>query len=150
MSKYASALTEDAAKPKEEGFGFLDVLDMINPLQHLPIVSTIYRNLTGDTIKPVAQVVGGAAFGGMDVTGAIAAVNGEITRALAGMEVADQAAIDARLIALDGTANRSRLGGNALVGGSNRTVALQPLSVTGQTGLNLAAGVASLELHAVH
>ncbi len=42
------------------------------------------------------------------------------------------------------------LGGNALVGGSNRTVALQPLSVTGQTGLNLAAGVASLELHAVH
>ncbi len=38
------------------------------------------------------------------------------------------------------------LGANALVGGSNRTVALQPLSITGQTGLNLAAGVASLEL----
>jgi len=38
------------------------------------------------------------------------------------------------------------LGANALVGGSNRTIALQPLSVTGQTGLNLAAGVASLEL----
>jgi Protein of unknown function (DUF992) len=38
------------------------------------------------------------------------------------------------------------LGANALIGGSNRTVALQPLSVTGQTGLNLAAGVASLEL----
>ncbi len=38
------------------------------------------------------------------------------------------------------------LGANVLVGGSNRTVALQPLSVTGQTGLNLAAGVASLTL----
>ena len=38
------------------------------------------------------------------------------------------------------------LGANVLVGGSNRTVALQPLSVTGQTGLNLAAGVAQLEL----
>ena len=38
------------------------------------------------------------------------------------------------------------LGGNVLVGGSNRTIALQPLSVTGQTGLNLAAGVASIEL----
>jgi hypothetical protein len=37
-------------------------------------------------------------------------------------------------------------GANALIGGSNRTVALQPLSLTGQTGLNLAAGVASLEL----
>ena len=38
------------------------------------------------------------------------------------------------------------VGANALVGGSNRTIALQPLSVTGQTGLNLAGGVASLEL----
>ncbi len=38
------------------------------------------------------------------------------------------------------------LGGNVLVGGSNRTVALQPLSVTGQTGLNVAAGVADLQL----
>lgn len=38
------------------------------------------------------------------------------------------------------------LGANALVGGSNRTVALQPLSVQGQAGLNLAAGVAELQL----
>ena len=38
------------------------------------------------------------------------------------------------------------LGANVLVGGSDRTVALQPLSVQGQTGLNLAVGVASLEL----
>jgi hypothetical protein len=38
------------------------------------------------------------------------------------------------------------LGANVLVGGSNETIALQPLSMTGQTGLNLAAGVASLEL----
>jgi Protein of unknown function (DUF992) len=39
------------------------------------------------------------------------------------------------------------LGANVLVGGSNRSVALQPLSVTGQTGLNIAAGVGALELH---
>ncbi len=38
------------------------------------------------------------------------------------------------------------LGANVLVGGSNRTVALQPLSISGQTGLNLAAGVAQLAL----
>src|SRR5260221_13233690 len=38
------------------------------------------------------------------------------------------------------------VGANVLVGGSDRTVTLQPLSVQGQTGLNLAAGVASLEL----
>lgn len=38
------------------------------------------------------------------------------------------------------------LGANVLVGGSNRTIALQPLSVSGQTGLNLAVGVAELYL----
>ena len=43
---------------------------------------------------------------------------------------------------------RSRgVGANALVGGSNRSVALQPLSVQGQVGLNAAAGIGALELH---
>jgi hypothetical protein len=37
-------------------------------------------------------------------------------------------------------------GANVLVGGSNRTVTLQPVSVQGQTGLNLAVGVSGLEL----
>jgi hypothetical protein len=39
------------------------------------------------------------------------------------------------------------LGANVLVGGSNHTVALQPLSVQGQIGLDIAAGVGSLDLH---
>ena len=39
------------------------------------------------------------------------------------------------------------LGANVLVGGSNRTVALQPLSVQGQVGLDIAAGIGQLELH---
>ena len=57
---------------------------------------------------------GGAAFGGYDVTRAVANVNGAIARALVGRDVADQAAVDARLIEADGTANKSRLGANAL------------------------------------
>jgi len=40
------------------------------------------------------------------------------------------------------------LGANALVGGFDGSIALQPLSIQGQTGLNVAAGVASLELRA--
>jgi hypothetical protein len=40
------------------------------------------------------------------------------------------------------------VGANALVGGSRNSFALQPLSVQGQTGLNVAAGVARLELRA--
>ena len=42
------------------------------------------------------------------------------------------------------------LGANVLVGGSDRTVALQPVSVQGQTGLNVAAGVSELELRPAH
>jgi hypothetical protein len=40
------------------------------------------------------------------------------------------------------------VGANALIGGSNNTIALQPLSVQGQTGLSAAAGIAALELRA--
>ena len=58
---------------------------------------------------------GGAAFGGLDVQRALAAVNGEIAAALAGRSVLDQAGNDAALIALDGTPNKARLGGNAIV-----------------------------------
>jgi hypothetical protein len=38
------------------------------------------------------------------------------------------------------------LGANVLVGGSNRTIALQPLSVSGQVGVNLALGIGDLSL----
>lgn len=58
---------------------------------------------------------GGERFGGLDVQGALAAVNGEIARLLAGRDVTDQAGLDAALIELDGTPNKQRLGGNALV-----------------------------------
>ena len=58
---------------------------------------------------------GGTAIGGLDVQHALAAVNGEIAKALIGRDAGDQAALDALLIALDGTPNKARLGGNALV-----------------------------------
>jgi Protein of unknown function (DUF992) len=41
------------------------------------------------------------------------------------------------------------VGANALVGGSNNSFALQPVSIEGQTGLGIAAGVAAFELRAV-
>jgi enolase len=58
---------------------------------------------------------GGKAFGGFDVTRAVASVNGEIAQNLVGEDGGDQASLDARLIALDGSADKGRLGGNALV-----------------------------------
>ena len=38
-----------------DGFTFLDMLDIINPLQHIPVVSTLYRAITGDTIEPITS-----------------------------------------------------------------------------------------------
>jgi enolase len=58
---------------------------------------------------------GGAAQGGYDVRDAVAAVNEEIGPALAGLDAADQTGVDQRLIALDGTSDKSRLGGNACI-----------------------------------
>ena len=53
---------------------------------------------------------------GKGVLTAVANVNGEIARAAAGMPAGDQAALDRRLIELDGTPNKSRLGANAILG----------------------------------
>jgi enolase len=64
---------------------------------------------------------GGEAFGGFDVTRAVGHVNHEIGRAVAGLDAADQAGVDARLIALDGTPNKSRLGANATLAVSMAT-----------------------------
>jgi enolase len=58
---------------------------------------------------------GGARLGGFDVGRAVTGVNGEIARTLIGSDGADQPAIDHALIALDGTPDKSRLGGNALI-----------------------------------
>jgi enolase len=58
---------------------------------------------------------GGTAFGGYDVTKAVANVNGIIAHAVAGIDATDQEALDERLIELDGTRNKSRFGANALL-----------------------------------
>jgi hypothetical protein len=49
---------------KNEKFGFYDLLDMVNPLQHIPLVNVAYRKITGDEIKGAPQIIGGALFGG--------------------------------------------------------------------------------------
>ena len=48
----------------EERYGFADMLDLVNPLQHIPLVSNLYRALTGDEIKAPVQVVGKLIYGG--------------------------------------------------------------------------------------
>jgi enolase len=58
---------------------------------------------------------GGQAQGGLDVRQAVAAVDAEIGPAVAGLDASDQALVDRRLIELDGTPDKSKLGGNATI-----------------------------------
>jgi len=59
---------------------------------------------------------GGTRFHGKGVTKAVAAVEGEIAGRLVGLPVTEQRRIDEEMIRLDGTENKSRLGGNAVLG----------------------------------
>jgi enolase len=59
---------------------------------------------------------GGSRYGGKGVKRAVEAVNGEIRKALTGVDASDQRGIDTRLCELDGTDNKERLGANAILG----------------------------------
>jgi enolase len=59
---------------------------------------------------------GGDAWAGKGVSGAVANVNGELAQALTGADPTDQQGLDRKMIELDGTANKSRLGANAILG----------------------------------
>lgn len=58
------ALGEDAAEPMPGEISFAEFLAGLNPLHHLPVIGTIYREVTGESIPPVMRVLGGALFGG--------------------------------------------------------------------------------------
>src|SRR5712691_6744631 len=59
---------------------------------------------------------GGAAYGGKGVLEAVANANGEVADAVRGLDASNQEALDRRLIELDGTPNKGRLGANAILG----------------------------------
>ena len=59
---------------------------------------------------------GGASYGGKSVLKAVANANGELRDAVVGLEATEQEALDNRLIEVDGTPNKGRLGANAILG----------------------------------
>ncbi len=74
---YAPQQTQPTSTSKQEAFQFGDVIDVINPLQHIPVVGVVYRNLTGDELHPLSNIIGGALYGGPvgAVTGTMNAVS---------------------------------------------------------------------------
>lgn len=70
-STYQYALTDtnahthtETTPQTEETYTFGDVLDIINPLHHIPIVGSLYRTISGDEIKPAAQIIGSGLYSG--------------------------------------------------------------------------------------
>jgi hypothetical protein len=63
---------------------FHDLLDIINPLQHLPVVGTLYRAITGDKIGTVEKIAGDALYGGL--WGAVSSVADTAFEAVTGKD----------------------------------------------------------------
>ena len=72
-----------------DGPSFSDLLDVINPLQHIPVINTLYQKLTGDKEGAVADVLGGTLYGG--VLGLAAAVAGLVIEDTTGKSISDHA-----------------------------------------------------------
>lgn len=79
------ALGAHGNDPGDE-FGFGDLVDIVNPLHHIPLVNIVYQNLTGDTIKPAGRIIGGAVFGGF--VGAAAGIANVIVEEETGKDMA--------------------------------------------------------------
>jgi hypothetical protein len=65
----ATAAPQAAAAPSDDdseggGISFHDILDVVNPLQHLPVIGTLYRSITGEQIKPFPKAAGDLLYGG--------------------------------------------------------------------------------------
>ena len=67
ISASTQPIAEPQVKPEatDDGLGFDDFLDVINPLQHLPVVGMLYRAITGDEISAPAKIAGDTLFGGI-------------------------------------------------------------------------------------
>src|ERR1700761_6538336 len=68
-------------------FTFHDFLSIINPLQHLPVIGTLYRAITGDTISAPERIAGDTLYGG--IWGAVSSIADTAFEALTGKDVGD-------------------------------------------------------------
>ena len=100
-----------------DGFSFHDFLSIVNPLQHFPVVSTIYRAVTGDAIKPFERIAGDTLYGGL--WGFVSSVANVAFQDITGKDFGDTAI--AMLKGDDDSSPTADLAANATLG--NTTVA---------------------------
>jgi hypothetical protein len=84
----APAATDSKADSSpDSSFGFGDLIDIVNPLQHIPVVSTIYQHLTGDKIGVGEKIAGDTLYGGL--VGFIGSIGDAIFTQVTGKSVGD-------------------------------------------------------------
>jgi hypothetical protein len=98
---------------------FSELLDIINPLQHLPVIGTLYRAVTGEHLDSFARVAGDALYGGL--WGAVGAAADVVFEAVTG-----KSAEDTVLAWFDSS-------GQADGAGTGDVAATDPPRVTGET-----------------
>lgn len=102
-SSHGTPDIEYAGEQESDEYTFADVIDIINPLHHLPVIGTLYRKLSGDTIKPMANIIGGAVFGGP--VGAIGSTINVVAKSTTGKDIAENALA---LVGIDATPSPSK------------------------------------------
>jgi hypothetical protein len=80
----AAVAVKAAAKSSEWDFSFHNLLQILNPLEHLPIVGTIYRAITGTHIGVPERIAGDALYGGL--WGAVSGVADAAFEAITGKD----------------------------------------------------------------
>lgn len=120
------AARREGRTPESNRLSFGDLVDTLNPLQHIPVVSEIYRSITGDGISPHARVAGGGLYGGpvglmasiasLAITGTEEGVGDRIFASLTGSEQSEAGPV-------------AIAAGTEISGGSGQTAATQPRQV---------------------
>ena len=66
IQNYTPTASDTSARTtsSQNKFKFSDVIDVINPLHHIPIIGSLYRHFTEDELHPMSAIIGGAVYGG--------------------------------------------------------------------------------------
>jgi len=132
-----AASAAPAAKTGSAGehhhFSFYDFLDIINPLQHLPVVSTLYRKITHDEIGTPEKIIGDTLFGGLG--GLVSSLADTVFEKLTGKSMGDTV-----LALFDGGDKTTAVADNAKAPAPEQKIAATPFAMPPIPNVSFATG----------
>lgn len=129
LTAWRRELGHDSASDGD--FTFDDFIDIINPLQHIPVVSTLYRQISGDEISAPARVFGGTLFGGP--SGFLSAVANVFFDEVAGQDIGET--MIALVTGEDAAGEPQFAEGGDMAGGEKAMAAAAPVEAAAGPGM---------------